>query len=205
MNPAVANRTASVATKSLHPVDPVESLLRRAVVGDTAVLPELRSLLREPEVVDALGNVARRVEGDLVDRLTGKDLAFREALTMKLATMRDELAGQDATPLERQLVQRVVLCWLVVHGTEYQFARAGEMSQRQAEYWEKRINACHRRYLAAVKMLATVRRLAIPAIVGQVNIGRKQVNVVNVASKAANAANTRPAGQYDAAISNTAS
>jgi hypothetical protein len=75
----------------------------------------------------------------------------------------------------------VVLCWLVVHGTEHQFAHAGDMSQKQANYWERRISTCHRRYLSAVKMLATVRRLAIPVIVGQVNIGRKQVNVVNAA------------------------
>jgi hypothetical protein len=124
--------------------------------------------------------VARRVEGDLVDRLTGRDLAFREALTAKLDAMRAELAGPDASPLERQLVDRAVLCWLVVHGTEYQFAHAGEMSQKQAEYWEKRINACQRRYMAAVKMLATVRRLAIPVIVGQVNIGRIQANMTQI-------------------------
>ena len=162
MNTAVTKPATSLSTKS---VDPVESLLRRAFTGDTAVLPELRSLLRLPELVEVLGNVARRVEGDLVDRLTGKDLAFREALTMKLTAMRAELGGPDPSPLERQLVDRVVLCWLVVHGTEYQFAHAGEMSQKQVDYWEKRINACQRRYLSAVKMLATVRRLAVPVIV----------------------------------------
>src|SRR4029077_17112948 len=74
--------------------------------------------------------------------------------------------------------------WLVLHDAEYRLAHAGEMSQKQAEYWEKRINACHRRYLSAVKMLATVRRLAVPVIVGQVNVAGKQVNVLNPAGLA---------------------
>jgi hypothetical protein len=43
--------------------------------------------------------------------------------------------------------------------------------------------AHHPGYLSAVKMLATVRKLAVPVIVGQVNIARKQVNVLNAAIK----------------------
>jgi hypothetical protein len=159
-------------------------MLRRAVAGDTAVLPELRSALQQPEVVEILGNLARRIEGQLVDRLASNDLAFREALTLKLDAMREEIAGPNATPLEQHLAERVVLCWLVVHEAEYRFAHAGEMSQKQAEYWQRRIDHCSRRYLAAVKMLATVRRLAIPVIVGQVNIARKQVNVLQTVKKA---------------------
>jgi hypothetical protein len=161
----------------------VETTLRRAVAGDAAVLPELRSFLRQPEVVEVLGNLARRIEGTLIDRLSGTDLALREALTLKLEAMRQEIAGPDASPLERQLIERVVLSWLVVHEAEMRFANAGDMTSKQAEYWQRRIDACSRRYLAAVKMLATVRRLAIPVIVGQVNIARKQVNVANMAGK----------------------
>ena len=127
----------------------------------------------------ALGNIARRIEYDLVDKLCGQDLAFREALIMKLEVMRAELAGPNATPLERQLVERVVLCWLTVHEAEYRFNQARDLSIKQADYWQRRITACSRRYLFAVKTLATVRNLAIPVNVGQVNIGRKQVNVMN--------------------------
>jgi hypothetical protein len=42
---------------------------------------------------------------------------------------------------------------------------------------QRRIDACHRRYLAAVKMPATVRRLAVPVLIGQVNIAGQQVNM----------------------------
>jgi hypothetical protein len=103
---------------------PVEGPLRRAVAGDQAVLPELRAVLQQPEVVDILGNLAHRVEVALVDHVTGNDLAFREALTLKLAAMRAELADPDASPLERQVVERVVLACLSLHEAEYRMADA---------------------------------------------------------------------------------
>lgn len=163
--------------------DAVDALLRRAVAGDPAVLPDLRAVLRQPEVVETLGNLAHRVEVALVDRVAGRDLALREALTLKLAAMRTELAGPDASPLERQLVERIVLAWLALHEAEYQVANARPLSTREADYWQRRIDGFNRRYLSAVKMLATVRRLAIPVIVGQMNFAHQQVNVVTSRTK----------------------
>jgi len=181
-----SNSTEPESTGSLAtaPTPSVDDMLRRAVAGDTAVLPELRIALQQPQVVEVLGNLARRIECQLIDQLAGRDLALREALTLKLEAMREEVAGPDATPLERQLVERVVLCWLVVHEAEMRFANAGEMTSKQVEYWQRRIDHCHRRYLAAVKMLATVRKLALPVIVGQVNIAQKQVNVIGASCEA---------------------
>ncbi len=42
------------------------------------------------------------------------------------------------------------------------------------------MDATHRRFLSAVKALALVRKLALPAL--QVNIARRQVNVVTPAA-----------------------
>jgi hypothetical protein len=47
---------------------------------------------------------------------------------------------------------------------------------KQADFHRRRIDAAHRRYLAALKALATVRKLAVPAL--QINLAKKQVNVV---------------------------
>jgi hypothetical protein len=46
----------------------------------------------------------------------------------------------------------------------------------QVEFFERRVTQCQKRYLAAVKALAQVRRLMRPFI--QVNIAEKQINVV---------------------------
>ena len=48
-----------------------------------------------------------------------------------------------------------------------------ELSVRQAQYQQQRIDQAHRRYLGAIKSFAQVRRLQLPAV--QVNI-RQQNN-----------------------------
>ena len=95
-----------------------------------------------------------------------------------MARLRKEVAGDDPSPVERLLADRVALCWLALHDAEIRFAQAKDLTIKQAEFWQKRIDCAHRRYLSAIKTLATVRRLAFPAL--QVNIARKQVNTIAV-------------------------
>jgi hypothetical protein len=45
----------------------------------------------------------------------------------------------------------------------------------QGDYHQRRMDAAHRRFLAALEALATVRRLTLPAL--QINVARRQVNV----------------------------
>jgi hypothetical protein len=49
------------------------------------------------------------------------------------------------------------------------------LTMKQVEHQEERRDRAHRRYLTAIKTLATVRKLALPVL--QVNIAKKQVNV----------------------------
>ncbi len=51
-----------------------------------------------------------------------------------------------------------------------------EMSIKQGDFRQRRIDATNRRFLAAVKALALVRKLAVPVL--QVNLAQKQVNVM---------------------------
>jgi hypothetical protein len=84
------------------------------------------------------------------------------------------------------LVERVVACWLQVQDAEIRYAlNQKEMTFRQAEFHQKRMDATHRRYLAAIKALALVRKLALPAL--QINLARKQVNVIAPAIPGASA------------------
>jgi hypothetical protein len=56
------------------------------------------------------------------------------------------------------------------------------MSLVQSEHAQRRMDRAHRRFLNTVKTLATVRRLALPAV--QINVARQQVNQVNVGDAA---------------------
>ena len=55
----------------------------------------------------------------------------------------------------------------------------GDLTLGQAEFHQKRITKAHNRYLSAIRTLAQVRRLGVPAV--QVNIGEQQVNVAQEA------------------------
>lgn len=176
-------------TEPPKPTDPaaptgggdVRALLKRAAKGDEAVVPTIRKLLVEnPAAVELLGGeLARGVQAAFVTSLSGKNVGVREAIHTKLAALRAELLGAAPTPAERLLVEHVVACWLQVQDAEFRTAAGrDQMTFKQAEFHQRRMDATHRRYLAALKALALVRKLALPVL--QVNVARKQVNVANV-------------------------
>lgn len=154
------------------------ALVHRAEKGDESAMPALRKAMDgNAALVESIGNFAAQVEITLLNNATGKALAFKEAVTRKMRRMRADLAGDSASPLERLLADRITLCWLSVHDAELRFNQSKDLTWKQVEFWQRRIDAAHRRYLSAIRTLATVRKLALPAL--QVNIARKQVNVVS--------------------------
>ncbi len=88
------------------------------------------------------------------------------------------MAGENPTPLDLLLAERVALCWVAAQQADAQYARklAEGMSFREGEYYARRSEQANRQLLRAVKTLATVRRLLVPPLV-QVNIADQQVNV----------------------------
>lgn len=155
----------------------LNDLVRRAAKGDESTLPEIRALLdseKGDRLIEVLGgDMARNAERAMVEGSLGKNLAAREALHRKLAALRAELTGPDPTPIERLLAERAALCWLTVNGYEAAYAqRGGDLTIAQAEFQQRRIDRAHKRYLTALRTLATMRKLAIPAL--QVNIARNQ-------------------------------
>ena len=60
---------------------------------------------------------------------------------------------------------------------EERFVNADSISITQADYFQRRIDRAHRRFLAAVETLARVRKMAVPIL--QVNMARnQQINTV---------------------------
>ena len=167
----------SKVTKQAAPADGMRALIARARKGDRSTLPEVRRILSDPHEVDALGgDLALQAEASFVQALAGKDLVLTEALPRKLDALRAELAGPNPTPVERLLVERVVACWLQVQDAEVRFAQGqGNLSIKQADYYQRRMDGANRRYLAALKALAVARKLALPVL--QINVARKQVNL----------------------------
>ena len=61
-----------------------------------------------PEVIGRASDVGRRAGRTLAHTAAGGDPLTEEALYAKLDTMRAEIAGEDPTPLEVLLTERVV-------------------------------------------------------------------------------------------------
>ena len=153
----------------------LDPLLRKSQAGDAKALRDLVDLYGEGEDFWLqVGDYAGMVEKRILDSQVGQNLLMREGVDRRLRSMRKELAGSEPSPLERVLVERVVACWLQVQAAEMLFNRGG-ISFEQADHDQKVIDRAHRRHLSAVKTLAVVRRLQVPAM--QVNIAEKQVNV----------------------------
>jgi hypothetical protein len=134
-------------------------------------------MLENPGAVDLLGgNLASLAQRSFIDALGGKDVGFKAAVEKKLELLRKDLLGENPTPVERLLVARVVACWLQVQDAEIRYAQfAKDLTIRQGDYHQRRMDAAHRRYLSAIKALAQVRKLALPVV--QVNIAKKQTNI----------------------------
>lgn len=158
-------------------------MIRRAEAGDASALPAVRELLAKPGAAALLGgDMAKNARDALLRAFCGTNLYAVEAATKHMADLCAELAGANPTPVERLLAERAVACWLHLAHLESVYAGKQSMSLELGMYYQKAIDRTHKRYLSALKALADVRRLALPAL--QVNIARKQVNVAGGAAGA---------------------
>jgi hypothetical protein len=103
----------------------------------------------------------------------------KDFLRTDLDRVASELAGPDPTPVEKVLAETAALSWFALRMHEAQYVGGATSEQGftipQSEHSQRRVERAHRRLMATLKMLATVRRLGVPAL--QVNIARNQVNV----------------------------
>jgi len=142
--------------------DQMQQLLLRAQQGDTTVIGDLRELLdQKPELWKQVGDLAEHAELAMLSLAAGKNLLAREAMQRKLADLKEELTGPSPTPLERLLVNRIAISWLQVHHADLA-AAACTANTPQGVYAQRRLDSANRRYLLAIRQLATVRRLLQP-------------------------------------------
>jgi hypothetical protein len=115
----------------------------------------------------------------LVDWATGNgSKEAKEEVERELCNVAAELAGPNPTPVERVLSETAATAWFAYRLHEATYAAGitaeGGMSLAQSEHAQRRMDRAHRRLLSTLKTLATVRRLAVPAL--QINVARQQVN-----------------------------
>jgi hypothetical protein len=150
-----------------HDVDRLAELVQRAQQGDLTVLPLLREALEaDSSLWQEYGDLAAQAQEAWLQLLAGTDYLLAESVRLKLGALRKELGAEGASPLEKLLVERIVACWLQTHYADALYAQAKGPQSTTSVRQElmKRQESSQRRYLAAIKQLALVRKLLKPAL-----------------------------------------
>ena len=149
--------------------------------GDPDALDATRKFLEvakhRADVIELFGgDVAKVAEQTLIARAAGDNHLAAEAMRCKMADVRHMLAGPTPTPIERLLAERAAICWFDCNMADGIVAgHLHDMTAAQANVYQRRQDRAHRRFLQALKTLATVRKMALPAL--QVNVAEQQVNI----------------------------
>jgi hypothetical protein len=177
--------TLELSEEARSRLEELRALSDKAEAGDREARQELRRLVRSSsaEVIGRASDIGRKAARTMVATAGGEPLT-EEALYAKLDVMRVEIAGADPTPLEVLLTERVVLLWMftalleALLATQYRKRVDGDSERASPAYLIQQsriLDAATRRYLAAIRELARVRKLQAAAPPVQVNT---QVNVL---------------------------
>lgn len=143
----------------------LEQLVARAQKGDRTVLPELRRVLDEDRSLwEHYGNLALQAEAGLVKLAAGNDLLLAESLMRKQAALKVDLAGGDTDPVVKALAERAAICSLQAAYFDGLMNRCQGGNVSMLEPLRKQLDSANKRFLHAIKMLATVKKLLRPSV-----------------------------------------
>ena len=134
----------------------INVILTRARQGDESVLPELQRVLDEyPGIWVRAGNVAAHARSAWLRLISGSDYLVHVSADRYSDAEVNLLVGRDASPMERLLAERIVLCRLQVSHAEHMMTQlAVKASIEVAAALDKRISVCQKRLSGAVTDLA---------------------------------------------------
>ncbi len=146
-----------------------------------ADITALQQVLRDvPTAWRIAGDLSRRARDILIG---DKNVLMTESVKRGMNEMEQQLGHENATALERLLIEQIVTQWLVLQIAEIRNAAAIEnrIGLAQADHLVRRLESAQRGYLRAIETLTRVRRLLrASAPMMQVNIAPKQLNVAKM-------------------------
>lgn len=155
----------------------INALLKRVDKANPAPadIEQLRKVLTQYPMISRLnGDLASTAEHIIIKYASPTHIATRISIEKFCEYQRDQLGYKAASPLERLLIENVVISYLHLYVTQnrYESSIQSNSTFAQADYWERKLNAHQRRYLRAIETLARVRKMNINV---QINIGDNQV------------------------------
>jgi hypothetical protein len=141
----------------------LEAVLNRAHGGDPTAVPALRRLLDEnPDLATSIGCLAVHARRSVIALAAGSNLLAQEAINHQADALQARQLDESSTELEKLLASRLVLCWLSASHADLDLTarlQNGTGADAGTAAAVKRLDRANARFLAASKVLATVRRL----------------------------------------------
>lgn len=144
----------------------------------------LRRLFNEdPELWQAAGNMAKRTLDHLCRTYYQQSAYVQECVQRRVEKMREEFGYGQASPLERLLIEQVLVCYVNLYVLEIN--SAGKLCESHSRetglYWDRRLTGAQRRFRRACESLARIRKLLRNTPALQFNIatsGGQQMNLM---------------------------
>lgn len=134
-------------------------LSRRATTGDATSMKELMDLLnKRPDLWHAIGDVGAHVERTLIQFIAGDQVLQQESVRRTLSELKQRIAGEQPSALEKMLIDLIGATWLATNHAE--LTGSGNCTAVHDQYYLKRAESAQRRFTNAVKTLTTLRELA---------------------------------------------
>jgi hypothetical protein len=155
--------TTVVDTDSFGEYKKVRDLINRTnrEKPKPADVQELRRVLAEsPKLWRVAGNMATLASEAAVNRWDATPFV-KESVKRGMEVLRDDLGFASAPPLERLLIEQVVLCWVNLHmlGVVHSYRLVESHTTETGLYWDRRLSTAQRRFMRATESLARVRKL----------------------------------------------
>jgi hypothetical protein len=106
----------------------------------------------------------------------------RECVTRRLQELGEELGYANSPPLERILIEQVIVCWVNLYVLEINSATKlrESHSTETGLYWDRRLTGAQQRFRRASESLARIRKLSRNTPALQFNIATSGGQKVNV-------------------------
>ena len=138
-----------------------------------------------PDLWRIAGDLVSHTADQIIDHHTSS-LVAQMSLEYNWKELCRDLGYAAASPLEKMLIEHVLLCWFYFNSTQCAFINnlnnQSFMNHKTILIWEKRVTTAQQRYLRASESLARIRKLTRRTPALQVNIatnGGQQINEVN--------------------------
>ncbi len=158
----VNRRKLKISRNAAQPSDLVP-LIQRAQYGDDDACSELAAELNTNIALwQGAAELAARSGQAIIDRIAGRGLQLRKALTRHVRSLTHELAESSGSLEERMQVDWVVQCWLLCCEADLIYMEAAAFTRKFAVLALKNMIAADHRFNQALLKLATARAL-VPA------------------------------------------